>query len=317
MNKEIIKQFRLLLKQIRIDIVTDTSKNNKKHTYRYNSIKRSLQIIEGFPDKIIDPEKQLKGYKYIGSGTMRRLKEIIKTGKLSEISNVGFMDELEKIFGIGKHMAYKLVSKYGITTIKELKKQYKENIISLPSAVIKGLKYYKQIQTKIKYDVMKQIDLYISKAIKKIDGRAQVYMCGSYRRKNEYSSDIDILVVHPENTITISNIVEHMKNDNFIIDSLTKDSVKTKYMGIITYQNILHRIDIRVVPFESLYPALIYFTGSKNFNRKLRMIAISLGYTLNEYGLYDDKNKLIKTNSEKDIFDALELEYVAPHLRLE
>ena len=42
-----------------------------------------------------------------------------------------------------------------------------------------------------------------------------------------------------------------------------------------------------------------------------------MGYTLNEYGLYNSKNKLIKTNSEKDIFDALGLEYIEPEGRNE
>ena len=40
-----------------------------------------------------------------------------------------------------------------------------------------------------------------------------------------------------------------------------------------------------------------------------------MNYTLNEYGLYNEKNKLFKVNSEKEIFDLLGMEYVDPQFR--
>jgi len=45
------------------------------------------------------------------------------------------------------------------------------------------------------------------------------------------------------------------------------------------------------------------------------MIANNYGYTLNEYGLYDENNKTIPVSSEKDIFDILGMEYVDPQFR--
>jgi DNA polymerase/3'-5' exonuclease PolX len=51
----------------------------------------------------------------------------------------------------------------------------------------------------------------------------------------------------------------------------------------------------------------------------MRQIAINMGYKLNEYGLYKIKKntKLVKMkiNSEKDVFDYLGLEYLAPQYR--
>ena len=78
--------------------------------------------------------------------------------------------------------------------------------------------------------------------------------------------------------------------------------------------NPVRRIDIRFVPFQSYYSALLYFTGSFQLNREMRQVAKKLGYKLNEYGLYKNK-KLIKVNSEKDIFDKLKLKYQEPKYR--
>ena len=86
-------------------------------------------------------------------------------------------------------------------------------------------------------------------------------------------------------------------------------------MGICKLQNNeLFRIDIRFIPYSSFYSAILYFTGSKDFNKKMRQVAINLGYTLNEYGLFN-KKKQFSVNSEKDIFDYLGLEYIKPSER--
>ena len=47
----------------------------------------------------------------------------------------------------------------------------------------------------------------------------------------------------------------------------------------------------------------------------LRQIAKLNGWTLNEYGLYDEHGKAKKISSEKDIFDYLGMEYLEPSKR--
>jgi DNA polymerase/3'-5' exonuclease PolX len=99
---------------------------------------------------------------------------------------------------------------------------------------------------------------------------------------------------------------------------LTGDDVKTKYMGIFKLGKgyPLRRIDIRYIPFESYYYATLYFTGSKDLNKKMRQLANNMNYLLNEYGLYDSNNKLIlRPKSEHDIFEILGLEYLSPDKR--
>ena len=87
-------------------------------------------------------------------------------------------------------------------------------------------------------------------------------------------------------------------------------------MGICKLKNgLLRRIDIRYMPYDCYYSAILYFTGSKDFNKKMRQIALTMGYTLNEYGLYNQNGKPFTINSEKDIFDILNMEYLIPSKR--
>ena len=91
-------------------------------------------------------------------------------------------------------------------------------------------------------------------------------------------------------------------------------------MGLAKYlDNPIRRLDIRLIPLESFFTAYLYFTGSYEFNERMRGIAKRQGYKLNEYGLYKktgDTYKLIKVKSEEDIFKVLGMDYVEPEKRI-
>src|SRR5262249_38679852 len=59
---------------------------------------------------------------------------------------------------------------------------------------------------------------------------------------------------------------------------------------------------------------LLYFTGSKEHNIRLRQRAIDRGLSLNEYALANEK-KSIPAKTEADIYKALGMEYVPPEMR--
>ena len=75
------------------------------------------------------------------------------------------------------------------------------------------------------------------------------------------------------------------------------------------------RIDIRFIPYTSWYYALLYFTGSAELNKKMRQIAKTKKLKLSEYGLFKEDGTMMEVNSERDIFDILDIEYLVPRLR--
>ena len=89
------------------------------------------------------------------------------------------------------------------------------------------------------------------------------------------------------------------------------------------------QVDIRVVPEDCFGSALLYFTGSKEHNVKLRGLAQSKGLTLNEWGLYREADlakvkrkpgerpeaKALAGATEESVYRALGLPYIEPELR--
>ena len=86
-------------------------------------------------------------------------------------------------------------------------------------------------------------------------------------------------------------------------------------MGFTTYRNKNYRIDIRLIAKESIYTAMLYFTGSYELNIKMRNRAKKLAYKLSEYGLFNVMGKSVPIKSEEDIFRILRMKYLEPYER--
>jgi len=287
-NKKIIDEFYKLVNQIKFDI--DSAKNKKEEmaqSYRLLTIKKVIKILEKYPEKITSGE-QLEHLDGIGKGTVARINEIIKTGKLAEIkqdvldqSYLKYLEELEDVYGIGHKTALDLFNKYNVKSITDLKKLYKTGLIELPPNIVKGLQYYRKIKENIPRIEIDNINNYLLQVLNKLDKNLFGIICGSYRRLKVTSNDIDMLIVHPsiktkkdmENSkINYLNLfIKSLVNNEFIVDSLTDIDVPTKYMGLCKYKN-----------------------------NPIRRI--------------EDGTKL-KILSEEDYFKKLDLEYVKPELR--
>ena len=331
MNLSLINQFNLLIKQIKIEINKSHGKEKNINTFRLASIKKVVSIIKNFKSEITSVN-QVINIKGIGKNSLKRIDEILKTGKLSEIkleqnhnTYLDSINNLTKIFGIGHKKAHELVTTYDIKSISDLKEKYKKGTIELPENISKGLKYVDKIKMDIPREEIDDIYVYLFKKIIEFDIYFNLIICGSYRRLNKVSGDIDIILYHTniitktqaESSNKMSDFINILIKNKFIIDYFTSPDVPTKFMGICKYENSPYRrIDIRLIPMESLYTAILYFTGSKKFNKKMRGIAVTLGYTLNEYWLTNKYGKKIKVDSEKDIFDKLGMEYLDPEDRI-
>ena len=281
-------------------------------SFKVTSFKKTINIIKEL-DFEIKSSEQLKNIKGIGKGTLERITEILKNGNLQENKNVekkqkniSDFNKLQTITGIGPAKAKQLIEKQ--ISFDDLIKNPSESMLKeLTHHQLIGVKYYHDLLKRIDSSLINDIEKYL----KKFDFKFNI--CGSYRRQKENSGDIDILIL--EEKKTLKDIVKLLIQDKFIIDNLTDDG-KTKYMGICkTSKSHAMRIDIRLIPKKSYPFALLYFTGSKKTNTYMRNIAIKSGYKLSEYGLYDKNNTFIPLNSEKEIFEFLQLTYITPEKR--
>ncbi len=346
LNEQLANEFSLLVDQIQYKINSgELEKSDRtKYQFKLKHFKNALSIIRQFPNKITKGS-DLQDISGIGKGTIERIDEFLNTKTISEIDktmikqitkDANVLKELSKVINIGPKVAKQLIDKYNIKSVDELKKKIKNGLIEVNDKIMIGLKYYGVMQENIPRKEIDNYDKVFQDELKKLDGYENLgiilTIAGSYRRQKTTSNDIDILISARgidtqknykkiERNI-LTEFLTRLKKRKILVDNLTDFNNNTKYMGFSKLpRKPVRRLDVRFVPYESYFYALLYFTGSYQLNREMRILAKQKGYKLNEYGLFKilENGKIsrsrIKVNSEEDIFKKLNMDYLQPNER--
>jgi DNA polymerase (family 10) len=132
-------------------------------------------------------------------------------------------------------------------------------------------------------------------------------LAGSLRRMRETIGDVDLLVASTDPGPVMEAFVALPSVTRVLARGDTKSSILTD-TGL--------QVDLRVVAPGVWGAAMIYFTGSKAHNVRIREMAVREGLKLNEYGLFDAKSgELLAAETEEQVYERLGLPYIAPTLR--
>jgi DNA polymerase (family 10) len=143
--------------------------------------------------------------------------------------------------------------------------------------------------------------------LRAIRGVKRADYAGSLRRGKETIGDVDLLVA----SARVDDVMQAFTSYGLVERVLARGDTKS---SILTRAGL--QVDLRVVPLESWGAAMIYFTGSKAHNVRIRELAVRKGLKLNEYGLFSvDGGDAIATRSEEEVYARLGLAYVEPTLR--
>lgn len=236
---------------------------------------------------------QIKIDEYCQNGTIGLYQELLEESQEQIITS-----EFRKIWGVGPNKSKELYDS-GYRSIRELKKH--PELFTEAQNVY--LQHFNALQKRIPRKFIKNFEKKLQKIIP-----YNFDIAGSYRRGLSDSGDIDILI--ESNNINTEEIVEILNPYLFYILAM-KDE---KILAIGSFQKKIFRLDIEIVPPDEYITTLVYFTGSKEFNIQMRSIAKKLGYKLDQHALWKNKKK-ITFESEKELFDILGMEYLAPEER--
>jgi len=267
----------------------------------------------------------------IGLKIGKKIQEILDTGKLAKLDkllsdpNIVALTLLCRVSGVGPQAAMKWV-KEGITTIEALKTQKLNHHQQM------GVKYFEDFEKRIPREEMEKHVAVIKAVAKDIDPDIKLKCCGSFRRGLPSSGDIDILVTHPsyvkqnkkDKLNILKQMVTNLKKVPYLVDDLSQGV--HQYMGVAKLEDTKEekygprRIDIKIFPIETFFPALLHFTGSGEHNRQLSCIAINRGFKLSEYsicpvGITGVVGDPLPITSERDIFEVLRVPYRTPPKR--
>jgi len=310
-NLEIVRIFRDIAQILQI---------KGGNVFRIRAYERAAQNIEGLSQDIEDfiKEDRLTEVPGIGKDLSERIKELVGTGKIKMYEDLkksipeGLLDLLE-IPSVGPRTAKLLYEKLKIKNIPGLEKAIKKNklrgIFGIKEKTIenmlKGIELVKRGRERMTLAQAIQVGEEFLSALNKFPEVKRIAVAGSLRRQKETVRDIDILVVSDEPKKIMAEFSGLKAVKEVLAEGETKASIRTR-------DDV--QVDCRVVEQRSFGAALLYFTGSKNFNIKLRQAAIRKGLKLNEYGIFR-KGKFIAGRTEEEMFKVLGMPYVEPELR--
>lgn len=288
--------------------------------YEYQSYDRLINSIQSFnKNKPIYSSNDVKDLPKIGARSLNKIDEIAKTGTISVLDNmlsnrkICSRVKLSSILGVGPKVANKWVSQ-GIYTINDVKRKSKEGAIKLTKMQEIGVKYYDTLNKPITRKYINNYVSKISKNIKDIKHIKDIIIAGSYRRGKMLMNDIDLIIVYLSKDL--SNDLSKDISDELIDKGLIKELIYITQNSIMYINKDGKKIDMRLVPYDSLGFYLLYFGSSAEFSRRIRRIASEKGLKLSEKGIKrGNKYILNKAHTEKEIFDALNIKYIPPTKR--
>ena len=314
-RKPLKKMDRLNEKLVKLLAELEALMYMKGEPMRALAYSRAQEAIMLIPDDIISTE-QLKGVPRIGKTILAKFKEFLETGTLGvlERAKANPIYLFAKIFGIGPKKARQLVEKDKITTLEELRAKQEE---LLNKNQKKGLKYLADIEKRIPRAEIVKYEKIFRKEFKKLkDGTFEIV--GSFRRGAANSGDIDLIISNDgKNKKMFHQFIDALIAKGVVIDVLSKGKIKSMVMAQLPGKPA-RRVDFMYAPAEEYPFAILYFTGSKAFNVMMRERAKTLGYSMNEHGFTNlkDKSKVQqKFPTEKSIFDFLGMEFKTPEER--
>jgi len=310
----------------------ETANERMQFRFKARAYKKAQETIMSYPGDILSPS-QLKGQPGIGETIMEKLNEYVTTGKLRilEREKDNPINLLAEVYGIGAVKAKDLVEK-GVKTLDQLRERQDELLNDTQRV---GLKYHADIMRRIPRAEITKYDKIFSADFQKVltsfpatasDSRFEIV--GSYRRGATDSGDIDMIITSVDKNV-FKAFVDMLIAQKIIIEVLASGPKKCLVITKLQDEPYARRVDFLYANPEEYPFAVLYFTGSKNFNTVMRARALELGYSLNEHEMskMGPKTKGEKSKKgekvahtfkdEKDIFDFLGLEYKAPQERVD
>ncbi|MDP2921992.1 MAG: DNA polymerase/3'-5' exonuclease PolX [Candidatus Omnitrophota bacterium] len=288
--------------------------------FKIRAYEKAAENVESLPDDIesLAKEDRLKDITGIGKDLDEKIKEIVSTGKLKYLDELkkdipeGLVDML-KVPGIGPKTAKMLYEKLDIQDVVMLERMAAAGKIrglegmgeKTEENILAGIDIYKKGRERLDLKTATDAAYNMIARLKKIKEVKNISPAGSLRRMKETVRDIDILVSSKAPQKIMDAFTGLVDVKDITAKGPTKSSIRTK-------DNI--QVDVRVVEDASYGAALMYFTGSKEHNIKLRQLAIKKGLKLNEYGIFRGEKK-IAGKTEDEMYKTLGLSYIEPELR--
>ena len=302
--------------------LSDLKGENPFRAVTFRAVARAIRDLRE-PLRTLMEQKRLSEIPKVGPTMEEVIVQLLTTGRAQRHEDLkrqvpdGLLTLL-RVPGIGPATARLIYDNLKITSVDELEEAAKAGRLrSLPKIQAKTeeniLRAIASLKQRTGRSLLVDARTAASEMVAWLRERCdldRIEVAGSVRRWRETIGDVDIVVGTTTGAPVMTAFVGAPAVDRVIACGDTKSSVVVE-RGL--------QIDLRVVTPEQFGAAMMYFTGSKDHNVRMRGIALKRKLLLNEYGLFrvgEEKDGTpIASRTEEEVFAALGMQWIPPELR--
>jgi DNA polymerase (family 10) len=289
--------------------------------YKPRAYEKAARAVGGYPVDLDGKDlKEILKVPSVGRSIGEKIEEFLSTGAVADLEALrekipAGVREVMSIPGLGPKKAMVLYRELGVGSIDELVAAIEEDrVAALPrfgaktqENIARGIGQLRSAGGRVRIDLALDVAEAFIDTLSSLRQARRVAYAGSLRRMRETIGDVDLLVAGSEPEPIMAAFADHPSVARVLAHGDTKSSIVTE-LGL--------QVDLRVVPKEAWGAAMIYFTGSKAHNIRIREMAVRKGLKLSEYGLFEAKTgELLAAETEESVYERLGMAYIEPTLR--
>lgn len=307
--EQILKEYADLL-----SILTDDA-------FKPRAYEKAARAVGGYPADLHGADlPAILAIPGVGKSIGTKIHAYLTTGSIPELEELRSqipdgVRAMTLVPGLGPKKAMVLYDELGIASVDDLAAAVDDDRIAglkgfgskTQENIARGLRQLSATGGRVQVGVAMEVAETLLEDLQELPQVERAAYAGSLRRMAETIGDVDLLVAGKDAGPVMDRFVALPSVTRVLAHGDTKSSVLTD-RGL--------QVDLRVIPPEAWGAAMIYFTGSKAHNIRIREMAVRQGLKLNEYGLFEAATgTLLAAGTEAEVYERLGLPYIEPTLR--
>ena len=290
--------------------------------FRIRAYRRAAQNLETLSEDVetLARADRLDEIPGVGADLAGKIEEYLRSGHIKEVDAAcrtvprGVVELLD-VPGIGPKTAKQLYEREGVSSLAKLEQLARAGKLRglrgiqarTEENILRGIALLRGGQARMPLGRALPLGRELVAALEDVRGVKTATLAGSMRRMKETVGDIDLLVTSSEPATVIKAFTGLRHVATVLERGTTKASVRHRE-GI--------QVDLRVVEPECFGAALMYFTGSKQHNIRIRAMGMKRGLKISEYGVVrETSGRRIAGATEEEVYAAVGLPWIPPELR--
>lgn len=292
--------------------------------HRIRAFSRTARVVEGLPQPVATMIRYgtLSKTPGLGDGSVRRIKDILKTGTCDEHRKLraalppGLRDMLD-VKGIGPRTIRILYQNLRIGSVDELEVAILSGAVrNLPrigqkraEKMLAGIHAWRDRLGRVPWADARRWVERLAESLRELAEVDQLMIGGSVRRGKATVGDLDILVGAYDAAAVTARFLTLPEVDEVLVSGTGRCSVK------------LHnrqQCDLRILEPPTFGAGMHYFTGSKLHNIAIRARGLKLfDRKISDKGIFDRHTEVLLApgKTEEEIFAAVGLPWIPPEIR--